>query len=164
MLKKLNCFLISVLIIFILAGCSNDEGPIAFKTNPELLEDVVIEMFTTDYPDVNVYTTMTLYNHIVTYRQYDIIDNHEETHTKILSSHEWKNLLATIDLEAIQTIYMEPRCGNFIESYRIRTADLDAQFGFEAGSPIDTIDNQLEGDVDDIIDMIKILRAIHNRF
>ncbi len=149
--KRLFCTIIIGLILF---SCDKSTSPEVYE-----IKEVKIIASTRDDFTHNCHTEMQIENKIVEFKRYNF-DGTEIEKSDQLTNEEWTKLFSKIDLDALATIKMEPRCGNQFESYMIFCESDTFHFGFEIDSSPESIHNQLEGNTEQIIDLIVGIREI----
>ncbi len=149
--KSLFCIIIIGLILF---SCDKSTSPEVYE-----IKEVKIIASTRDDFTHNCHTEMQIENKIVEFKQSNF-DGTEIEKSDQLSIDEWTKFLSKINLGALATIKMKPRCGNQLESYMIYSKSDTFSFGFEIGSSPESVHNQLEGNTEQIIDLIVRIREI----
>ncbi len=152
-MKRKNIFYI-IIIGSILFSCNKSTSPEDYQ-----IEEVKIVASTYDDFTYSCHTEMQIENKLIEFKRYNF-DGTEIEKSEKLSNDEWTKLLSKINLDALATIKMEPRCGNQLESYMIYCKTDTFSFGFEIGSAPESIHNQLEGNTEQIIDLIVRIREI----
>lgn len=161
-MKKFPVLLL-VLLLASLVGCdkNNPTDPDENFSIPSDAEmPTIIYSGTDDFSrnmnfDLEIEKGRVLYRQIFCYN-YDSAQVHQIDLPEIL----WQGLKATTNLEQLKSVTMQPRCGNQMEYITIISDTVECGFGFELGSPLESIKSQVDGATDSVLGFVHQLRII----